>query len=151
MKNNENRELCSMCNGACCKRMPGIVHPKQLKTIDKKSLFLLYQNGYQFDYYEYDDDDNKKGYYLRPQTTKSIGQLVDPSWGGTCIFFEDHLGCKLSFDQRPLQCQTLIPQKEDNEYKCHTDNSSPVKTKLDYAKAWEPYETLIQEIITENS
>ena len=135
MKNNENFEICSKCNGSCCKLIPGILEAHQLINVNEESIREKLKQGYQFDYWEGDIPI----YYLRPATTKSIGKLVDPSWGGTCIYFEDGKGCKLSFKERPQQCQDLEPKLDVN--------CIPFKRKKDYIDTWLPYQELIKKII----
>ena len=115
MENNENKSLCSKC-GQCCKRMPGIVSPKDLKGITLESLTDLFKEGYQFDYWEGNmtrkpEHEDIQFFYLRPQTKKSVGKIVDGSWGGECVFLEES-GCTKTFESRPAQCRALVP-KED--------------------------------------
>lgn len=144
--NNENFNICSLCKGKCCKRMPGIVHPEQLQQpITKELLLKLYKEGYQFDYWEGDEFGGKTGYFLRPQTIKSKGVLVDPSWGGTCVFLTEQ-GCSKTFEERPYMCQQLEPQEDFN---CGPKDKENTLNKYDYVLAWLQYNNLIEEIINE--
>ena len=144
--NNENFNICSLCKGQCCKRMPGIVHPNQLQQpITKELLLKLYKEGYQFDYWEKDEFGGKVGYFLRPQTIKSKGVLVDPSWGGTCVFLTEQ-GCSKTFEERPYMCQQLEPQEDFN---CGPKNTGDTLNKYDYVLAWLQYNNLIEEIIND--
>lgn len=147
--NNENFNICSLCKGQCCKRMPGIVHPNQLQQpITKELLLKLYKEGYQFDYWEGDEYGNlrgRTGYFLRPQTLKSKGVLVDPSWGGTCVFLTEQ-GCSKIFEERPYMCQQLKPSENFN---CGPSEDN--LKKYDYVLAWLEYNDLIEEIINENN
>ena len=149
--NNENFSLCSVCKGECCKRMPGIVHPEQLEEpISRKLLFRLYKEGYQFDYWEgdeYGDLKGRTGYFLRPQTLKSKGVLVDPSWGGTCVFLTEE-GCSKIFEERPYMCQQLKPQEDFN---CGPKDKENTLNKYDYVLAWLQYNNLIEEIINDHN
>lgn len=146
--NNENFNICSLCKGQCCKRMPGIVHPNQLQQpITKELLLKLYKEGYQFDYWEGDEFGGKVGYFLRPQTIKSKGVLVDPSWGGTCVFLTEQ-GCSKTFEERPYMCQQLEPQEDFN---CGPKNTEDTLNKYDYVLAWLQYNNLIVEIIDEHN
>ena len=146
--NNENFNICSLCKGQCCKRMPGIVHPEQLEEpISRKLLFRLYKEGYQFDYWEGDEFGGKVGYFLRPQTIKSIGVLVDPSWGGTCVFLTEQ-GCSKTFEERPYMCQQREPQEDFN---CGPKDKENTLNKYDYVLAWLQYNNLIEEIINDHN
>lgn len=146
--NNENFNICSLCKGQCCKRMPGIVHPEQLQQpITKELLLKLYKEGYQFDYWEGDGFGGKVGYFLRPQTIKSKGVLVDPSWGGTCVFLTEQ-GCSKTFEERPHMCKQLEPQEDFN---CGPKNTGDTLNKYDYVLAWLQYNNLIEEIINDHN
>ena len=143
IKNNENFYLCSLCNGMCCKRMPGIVSPNQYEEITEELLINLLKNGYQFDYWEGPLTPESTGltaYYLRPQTVTSIGKVVDASWGGQCIFFIDGKGCTKSFEERPSECQDLVPNET---FLC----SAPGKSKVERIAEWLPYNNIIEKII----
>ena len=147
--NNENFNICSLCKGQCCKRMPGIVHPEQLQQpITKELLLKLYKEGYQFDYWEGDEFGGKVGYFLRPQTIKSKGVLVDPSWGGTCVFLITEQGCSKTFEERPYMCQQLEPQEDFN---CGLKDKENTLNKYDYVLAWLQYNNLIEEIINDHN
>ena len=145
---NENFNICSLCKGQCCKRMPGIVHPNQLQQpITKELLLKLHKEEYQFDYWEGDEFGGKVGYFLRPQTIKSKGVLVDPSWGGTCVFLTEQ-GCSKTFEERPYMCQQLEPQEDFN---CGSKDKENTLNKYDYVLAWLQYNNLIEEIINDHN
>lgn len=143
--NNENFEICSSCNGKCCKYMPGIVSPFQYKEITEELLKSLLENGYQFDYWEGDINSESQGitaYYLRPQTKTSIGRKVDPSWGGECVFFTNNKGCSKKFEDRPIQCQTLLPNQISS---CKPEKGAKIKKEL--IEEWLPYNNIILKVI----
>jgi Fe-S-cluster containining protein len=144
IQNNENTSLCSGC-GKCCKWMPGIVSPSDLKEITVESLAGLFKAGYQFDYWEGNLTGNPEHedltfYYLRPQTKKSVGKVVDGSWGGECVFLTES-GCSKAFEERPSQCKALIPS-ENRE--CHVP-ASYEKSKM--ILEWLPYNEIISKTI----
>ena len=144
IKNNENKSLCSSC-GQCCKRLPGIVHPSDLKEVTKESLNEMYKNGYQFDYWEGNLTGNLEHegitfYYLRPQTKKSVGKVIDASWGGECVFLSE-TGCSKTFEERPTQCRALKPKEDGN---CHLDKKY---SKEEMIRSWLPYNQIIKEVI----
>jgi len=142
--NNENISVCSACGGKCCKNMPGILYPEDIKeeiTVDV--LVKYYQEGYQFDYYEGSvDGSDKIGYYLRPQTIRSKDKIVDASSGGQCIFLEPG-GCSKIFDDRPTECKALIPDKKYG-LNCGYDK---YYSRLNAAIAWLSYNEIIEETI----
>jgi Fe-S-cluster containining protein len=147
MKNNENKSLCSSC-GQCCKRLPGIVHPSELKNITKESLIEMFDNGYQFDYWEGNltgqpEYDEVTFYYLRPQTKKSVGKMVDASWGGECVFLTE-TGCSKTFTERPTQCRALKPKDDGN---CSVGKKH---SKEQMIKDWLPHNKIIKEVIDEH-
>ena len=158
--NNENHSLCSVCQGACCKRMPGAVIPQQFNQITLDLLVDLLTSGYCLDYWEgYIEDDNgnwgdshedKPAYFLRPKIKGHETSLVHGAWRGECVFLTEK-GCSLSFKERPYFCQILVPH-EDNT-KCSPDNSKegllPSLTKKEAVKAWLPYQELITAALRE--
>jgi Fe-S-cluster containining protein len=144
--NNENTSLCKKC-GRCCNHYAGIVHPSQLPEITVKVLKQMFKDGYCFDNYVGNPTDNPEyddltAWFIRPQHTNKIGQLIDESYGGKCSFLTD-TGCKLTFENRPAGCQDLIP----GVTKC-------VNTKgYDKASAsanWLPYNKIIEQFIKDN-
>jgi Fe-S-cluster containining protein len=145
VNNNEILSICSMCKGKCCKRMPGTIHPDQIKDISVESLSALIKTkNYAFDYWEGNPSDNTSfdgvtAYYLRPATKGAIGRIVDASWGGECAFLTD-TGCSLSFDDRPLECQELVVDKDFN---CTGEGFSKKESSI----AWLEYNTIIEETI----
>lgn len=144
MKNNENKSLCAGC-GECCKRMPGIVHPSELKEVTVESLSQMIQDGYQFDFWEGNitgrpEHEEVTAYYLRPQTKRSVGKVVDASWGGECVFLSE-TGCSKTFDERPSQCRALKPVKDKG---CHFSGKY---SKVEIIKSWLPYNEVILKTI----
>lgn len=146
MKNNENKSVCSSCQGKCCKTFPGIVSPEDLKEITVESLSEMFKNGYQFDYWEGNltgnpEHDDLTFYYLRPQTKKSVGRIVDASWGGECVFLTES-GCSKEFDQRPAQCKALKPSED---LKCYFPDKKYDKETM--IKSWIPHNEIIVKTI----
>lgn len=146
--NNENISVCSLCGGKCCKQIPGAVFPEQLNDISVESLLQMYKDGYCFDYWEGNPTkdekyDNVTAYYLRPQTISAIGRMVDPSWGAQCSFLTP-TGCKLSFDKRPMECQTLVANHLAPG-NCTSDTKG--YNKKDAAIKWFPYNDIIEQVL----
>lgn len=152
IKNNEH-SICAECNGACCRGMGCELHPKDVfgeehPTIERLVEFLSC-GFYQIDYWDGDirehfdiefDYDDYKGtcYYLRAKHTNS-NSLLNGSWGGTCVLFEDGKGCKLSWEQRPYGGKALIPNETK---KCHS-----IYGKAKAALDWLEYRDLVIEAL----
>ena len=108
----------------------------------------MYKNGYQFDYWEGNltgksEHEDITFYYLRPQTKKSVGKMVDASWGGECVFLGES-GCSKTFEERPTQCKALKPQEDGN---C---SLSGEYSKEEMIKDWLPYNQIIKKLIDEH-
>ena len=104
IQNNEHKDMCSTCGGSCCKSYAGWYHPKQvLAILEKYKSTGNLSDGYKIDAYEGEDSI----YVLRPTHTNSSNSDYDLSWGGQCVHFINEKGCNLSFNDRPLQCQSL--------------------------------------------
>lgn len=147
--NNENKLLCNNC-GSCCKKYAGIVFPEQLPDINAVVLASKLKEGYCFDrYYTILDDDtnfqeaqDEFVYFMRPQHKgKENRKSDDGLWGGECVFLTD-TGCKLTFDERPRQCQILVPSQNRI---CSL--GIPGYRKRDAALAWLPYQNVIRKIV----
>jgi hypothetical protein len=124
-----NFKLCKECNGACCKRMPGVYHPKDIKKIFGNLDNAIKSSIVAIDWWEGD----KPLYYLRPKTKSAINKLYDGSWGGECIHYTVN-GCNLPLKQRPYFCKTLIPKKNN----CHYINTK-LGDKLQSCKLFKKY------------
>jgi Fe-S-cluster containining protein len=147
MENNENKSLCSGC-GECCKRYSGILFPEQLEEVTIESIDKKIKEGYCFDNWIGNPSNNpeyshiEQAWFLRPQHTNRLGRLVDESWGGICIFHSDEKGCSLTFNERPLVCQSLIPSQDRI--------CKPLKegySKMNAAIAWLKYDDVLNEYI----
>ena len=145
IKNNEQASICSGC-GKCCKAYSGCVFPHQLKEVTEESIREMIKKGYCFDWWEGDPREDSyelsRAYFMRPQHKNAIGKITDPSWGGECVFHSDDTGCSLSFDERPLTCQSLVPQLNRH---CKLEDEGT--NKKGAALAWLPYDEIIEKII----
>ncbi len=114
--------LCSECRGACCQQTPGAYAPEDFLNddgkLDVEALFNLLQSGDAvFGLYD-SVDANERRYYPQPAFKKKTDRLVDNRLSfdlGGCTNLTES-GCKLSFEDRPFGCRTLIPI-EDKEGK----------------------------------
>jgi Fe-S-cluster containining protein len=133
-----NDKTCSKCEGACCKKMPGILHPKDVLDIGE----LLRSGDYAVDWWEGDPrknkDDMEECYFIRPRV-KDAETIFDPSWGGECVFLSEN-GCRLSFKDRPFGCRNLLPKKNDTG-ECR---DAAGREKREYAMLWIKYQDEIE-------
>lgn len=111
---------CALCS-QCCKSLPGQFLPSDLgpdvEARKAKAREFLETGDYSIDWYEgdpreyYTEDVRSAVYHIRPATRSARGRLLDPSWGGECVFLEAD-GCSLPRDDRPSVCKSLIPAED---------------------------------------
>lgn len=154
IENNEDRQICAECGGECCKRMPGIFSPEQLgapnrEKIKDNLMAFLKTSKYAIDWWEGDprvdideDDEVWRAPYIRPATVDKIGVFEDPSWGGECCMLTES-GCYLAWDERPEECQGLIPQKGG---RCRREVG---RNKRELSVAWLPFADIIDDVLEE--
>ena len=151
IENNES-SLCAKCNGKCCQRHSCETHPedvfgKETPTIERLLEFLSC-GKYQIDWWEgdirdkfhikYDDSTYKMvSYNIRPAHTNSLGNLFDPAYNGTCVFFVNGKGCELDFEHRPQGGKALVA--------CETGCKSTF-SKAESCRDWFPYNEMIETI-----
>lgn len=145
----ENKEICSECDGACCKMMPGCCYPEDFGLPgDTSRLSEALRSGrYAIDWWEGDPragfDELSRAYHVRPAVRGYEGCLCDPSWGGLpCTFFVDSVGCSLSLLDRPRECRSLEPVVGDDACIMH-DGCGKHSASI----AWIPYTALLEEVI----
>lgn len=143
MDNYQNQELCTKCQGRCCKTIPGTMSPEEIfqpSTDIKFALRYLFSTGlYTIGHRSVDSEGTKQIYYIRPRIKHST-ELYDPSvWGGTCVFWTSK-GCKLRDGERPEECRLLEP-KPDGKCISHTPDKNATTRK------WIPYQELLKEIV----
>jgi Fe-S-cluster containining protein len=142
-------DLCGPCGGKCCRNMPGAAMPSDFGTtpdeIRARLIERLRTGRWAIDWWEGDprpdQDEVSRGYFVRPATKDSLGELLDPSWGGDCTFRGEG-GCDI-FDERPSGCRGLKPAQDSKG--CEDVHSG----KRDCAIAWVPYRLLIEQVIAE--
>lgn len=141
MKEYINYELCKKCGGRCCKCLPGCCFPEDFDNDENKVIEALKTGNYSIDGWW---DDEKPLYFIRPATKKGKAEnlLIDPTWGGECIFFQQDVGCTLPYAQRPTGCKLLEPKEEG---KCISHNGG----KWEAGMAWEKYRKMFKKIIKE--
>lgn len=128
--------------------MPGSFHPDQIEMTVENIKNLLLSNMCALDYWENNPSDDEKyndvkAYYLRPAVkTAPKGSYVDPTWGGECAYLTP-TGCSLSFDDRPLECQVLVPKAD------HQCGGEDTYYKKDAAIAFLPYNHIFTQALKE--
>lgn len=138
----ENKELCNLCEGACCKSMGCHYSPQDFKEISFESLKVEIDKGYiSIDWWEgnpFDDLDYSidQAYFLRVRNINS--EVVDPSWGGVCSLLTDN-GCTLSYEERPKGGRELIPVA--GNINCIANYS-----KQDCAKEWYKHDDILTQL-----
>jgi hypothetical protein len=153
----ENRDLCASCGGVCCKRGSGLCTPADFgEPLYDRLLCRLASGLYVVDYWEglfaFGGWRTWKPYFVRPRRRfdragqpVDTGLLIDPSWGGQCIFYQEQSGCRLEFEKRPSQCRTLVPHKDP------TLCVQPVgHGKRDCIAAWVPFQCVLKTLIQEH-
>jgi len=139
----EKPELCAECGGRCCKRLPGLNLPEDFgstkEEIAANLAVALESRKYAVDWWagDLEGTEHSDVYFIRP-ATKGAERIYDPSWGGECVFLAP-TGCSLPPEKRPSGCKLLEPFA-DEECKVHG------ASKKDAARAWVPYQDLIDEI-----
>ncbi len=126
----ENKQLCAECEGRCCKQMPGIYHPDDLRSLHVRSIATQLKSGkWALDWWE----GEPREYYLRP-ATKTGRRIYDPSWGGECIFLTA-CECELEHDDRPRGCRDLEASAGDH---------CPGPDKRDGADWWAKHQRMLR-------
>ena len=98
-------EHCKACGGYCCNHMSGATYPNDFKKPLHDSLVEAFKSGeWSIDWWE----GETPIHYVRPKHLKVKwgGSLLDPSWGGVCVFLTES-GCRLPADKRPAECRSL--------------------------------------------
>ena len=127
----ENRNLCRACGGICCKNLPGIVYPEDVRQPMFDNLLIMLTSGnYAIDWWE---DDPESMHFLRP-AIKGDARICSPSWVGECVFLSTN-GCKLVLRDRPRGCRMLEPREGPCDSHGHT--------KLHGGQAWQEYEDIL--------
>ncbi|MFZ2992457.1 MAG: hypothetical protein WA061_01965 [Microgenomates group bacterium] len=137
MKNNENKTICSKCNGECCRGMGCHFSPEDIGKISVESIMNVLDSGnVSIDWWEGDifGKDRNRVFFLRMRNVNS--GIIDASWGGkACVLFVDGKGCPLSFEKRPKGGKGVVPKENG---KCTTVYSKP-----DCVKEWYEYQDIM--------
>ena len=137
----ENKKICSLCKGMCCKKMGCHYSPQDFKEIsfdllkieiDKGHISIDWWEGNPFDEL---DDSIERVYFLRVRNVKS--KIIDPSWGGVCSLLTEN-GCSLEYKDRPKGGRELIPNEKRD---CILNYN-----KQDCAKEWYKYDEILTQL-----
>ena len=127
-----NEKICTECGGECCKKLPGICSPDDFERSQQKIIDAIKSGRYAIDWWEgFDENNGRRGYFVRPATKGNEDKIYHASWGGQCTFLSSN-GCTLNADERPEGCRLLEPLRDD-ECKSHGMD------KLDATRAWIPF------------
>lgn len=142
-----NYNLCSQCKGRCCTRMAGSYIPEDFKdpknTITVEFILSLLKTGrFSIDWWEA----ATPIYYLRPRHINA--NVIDPSYGGTCVNWSIDKGCSLSESERPFGCRMLVPAKRGEVYSCKT-KAEDKADKHGCASRWLEYQDILKEAINQ--
>lgn len=140
VENNESVEACKKCGGRCCKRNPGICHPRDFEDNWENMVKAIECGKYTIDSWDDDWGDNDI-YYIRPTIKGRVGEVPHYSYGGECIFLTNK-GCELKFENRPLGCRMLKVRVEGDKIKCDQEWKN-----YDYAMQWISYQVKLREYI----
>lgn len=123
IKNNSDTSTCTACGGQCCKWHPGIYAPQQVLDIlerykatgelpdnirrDCKTLEVHNELFINSEWITFQ--------FLRPKMNNERWSNTRTDSRTHCVnlrtsFGRGNEGCRLSFDKRPLECQSLIPR-----------------------------------------
>lgn len=141
----ENKTICSLCKGRCCKTMGCHYSPDDFtdltyeglkREIDKGHISIDWWEGNPFN----DDRYMQRAYFLRVRN--KVANVVDPSWGGECSLLTED-GCPLSYKERPKGGRELEPST--------TGVCIARYDKIDAAKDWYKYNDILDRLADEYS
>jgi len=134
VQNNEDKKVCNNCTDCCCENIPGAWSPYQLTLLEISKLIERKEAIFWHVY--------EKWYILRPVNfaTENYDSIFTKDYPrGKCCFLLLK-GCRLSFENRPLECQGVIPTIGNS---C---KSSPGTTLEDIGKMWNLYKIRIRKL-----
>lgn len=133
MKNNENKRICSKCNGACCKRAPGFFYAGDFRKIDFDEKKMVIDRIERSKY--------STIYFVRPRGERDDREYrFSRIWSkGPCVYLQKE-GCALDFRRRPYQCKILDPVTcPDNK------GYSRKKEDRNLIRSWRPWQDALFE------
>ena len=123
---------------------PGIYHPDQVfrsKEDQIGQLRRFLDNGAMISFVELS---NETIQVVLPRTTQRRHSHLSTELIGKCSHFNHKQGCSKKFDDRPLECQALIPQGGECGF------SDEWSRERDLVLPWKEYEQVIAEFEEEH-
>jgi len=103
---NTNQTICGTCGGQCCKNMPGIYSAGQVRKgkFDPKTMVIdIIHRGKRAGWTSYR--------VIRPRGIADGDKITTHLWPpNQCMHLTDK-GCALAWEDKPLQCKSLIPSE----------------------------------------
>ena len=132
IQNNETPDFCNGC-GRCCQMYAGWYHPEQvIPMLEEFKKTGKLPEGIRIDCWTYDGEDHHV-FVLKPAHTNAHPKtLYDVTFGGICVNLTEK-GCKLTWEERPLMCKSLVGNEEK---KC----INPTWDKVQLMEEWLPYQ-----------
>lgn len=140
----ENKEICSNCGSACCKKCGCDYSTDNFDTINIDSLQKRLEEGYisivsfqDFKKVSNSKIINRPFLYLRARNiNRPIVDLL--SMKTTCMSLQEN-GCRWSLQERPKGGVNLIPKENKDCY--------PLKSPTEIIKGWEKYQVLLERLV----
>jgi hypothetical protein len=148
----ENKTICSLCGGNCCRKMGCQFSPDDFEDLSFEALKAEIEKGFiGIDWWEGDIDEQlnelDRVFFLRMRNRNK--PVVDPSWGGeSCILWNEEKGCPLLFEKRPKGARALLPRQSPE--KC-IDGYSKEMCVADWRKHHEILKKLKEYFYKENN
>lgn len=144
IKNNENKDMCSICGGMCCIKCGCDYSTKDFKDCSYNTLKKELSKG---DisivcFLRFKEDKKYEPFlYLRARNTnRDIVDLI--SMKTKCSMLTDS-GCPYDYKHRPSGGKNLIPRK-DMDSPC-----IPEKNPFEIVMSWKPYQKILKRIVLE--
>jgi hypothetical protein len=145
----ENLQICVLCGGKCCKRVPGEWSVKDVlaRAVSLEAALnkMIDEGLVQFDWWMGDVEGEKelsRVYYPRgPVTTNR--SITHGSWGHDPCALLAPTGCRLGHDKRPQGCRDLTPSED---FSCEPVEGGYEKRVA--AKEWRAYQKEIENVIS---
>ena len=144
----EKPEVCRVCGGECCKRMPGSSIPSDFAEPLEESVFQALMSGrWALDWWEgdpLDEGDLSICYYLRPKIA-GHDELEHGAWMGDkpCSWWTEE-GCLEPLENRPWACRIMAPRfNENGDPECDLPEEFPTPKEYS-ALLWRPHQDAIK-------
>lgn len=142
-------ELCTECGGRCCSVCGGIFAPEQFEDLSVDGLVKAIKDlDLSIDWWEGCPEGSGRARTLYLRTRNKDRPVIDPTWSSAeCTAFIPGKGCRFSFEDRPCECQSLIPNKEGDDFVCYIPEEDEANKK-GLSIRWIPYQQILFEVST---